>query len=473
MENNIENLEHNDNAKLHEQILDFYCGGVYENYATRCLEFYHQKRKIFRWLFAGKDRIKLSISDEEAVNFFFSHNQQFQSLFYKTSEFLHQMNSQMPSQEIKLAIFKNKIMHDKNLYKFTKFYNRFVKTESDPEVDFQSFYDKLKTAECVLSINPMDFLGASENSSFSSCLSIDSCHHTSTTAYLRDDITIMTYTTDGSKKLGRQFIYFDNYFIILGNIYGSISRPLQEKIRKLVEKKYAKYLGVPNKWVISQNKTIEEDHLYNCGHGSSDDHNEHSVYFDQQVCAAIRHKENTKDFSDLGLEFEEGLDRYGDDTSSGYLGLTYCSCCNDAIEGESTYTEDGEVCDYCLNNYFTYCSECERYYHENTTMFYIEDENQYVCESCYYDDGEYGFCEKTECYYSRDKLVEVIDSDGNCVNVHKDFAEENYYFCEICERYFEEPTTETNDSFLVCDLCLEKDYELIEGKYEFKARQVA
>jgi hypothetical protein len=190
------------------------------------------------------------------------------------------------------------------------------------------------------------------------------------------------------------------------------------------------------------------------------------------VNAAIRQKDHTHDFGSLSLEFEDGLDRYGDDTNSGYLGLTYCSCCDDAIEGESTYTVDGEVCDYCLNNYYTYCYECERYHNENTSMYYIEDEHHYVCESCY-DEGDYGFCEKTECYYSREKLVEVIDRDGNSITVHKDHADENYYFCEICERYFEEPTTETNESFLVCDLCLDKNYELIDGKYEFKTRQVA
>ncbi|MDP8269439.1 MAG: hypothetical protein P9L97_11995 [Candidatus Tenebribacter davisii] len=471
MDSNIDNTEHDNNAKLHQQILDFYNAGVSDNYATRCVEFYHQKRKSFRWLFEGKDRIKLSISDEEAIDFFFTYNQQFQSLFYGISEFFHQMNSQMPSQEIKLAIFKNRIQYDKNEYKFTKFYNRFVKTESDPEVDFQAFYDKLKTAEVVLSIHPMDFLRASENSSFSSCLSLDSCHHTSTTAYLRDSITIMAYTTDGSKKLGRQWIYFDGYYVVLGNIYGSISRPLQEKIRKLIEEKYAKHLGIANKWVISRGKTIEEENLCNCGHGSND-HGEYAVYFDQEVNSAIRHKEKTHGFDNLDLEFEEGMDRYGDDTSSGYLGLTYCSCCNDAIEGESTYTEDGEVCDYCLNNYYSYCSECERYHHENTTMNFIEDENNYLCESCY-DEGDYGFCEKTECYYTRDKLVEVIESDGTLITVHEDYAAENYHFCDICERFFENPTTETADGFCVCGLCLEKDYELVEGSYEFKTRQVA
>jgi len=171
---------------------------------------------------------------------------------------------------------------------------------------------------------------------------------------------------------------------------------LQNKIRELIESKYAEHLQVSNRWVISRDKEISDDLVDNCGHNNNS-HDDFSVYFDLNLAASIRHKEKTYDFGNLGLEFEDGLDRYGDDTNSGYLGLTYCSCCENAIEEESTYTEDGEVCDYCLNNYYSYCSECERYYHENITMYYIENEHQYVCESCY-DEGNYGFCEKTECY---------------------------------------------------------------------------
>ncbi|MCF8346831.1 MAG: hypothetical protein K9G38_06435 [Bacteroidales bacterium] len=469
--NDHENSDHTANAALKKEILEFYSGGVSNYYAERCIDFYHQKKKAFNWLFDGEDRIKLSVSDEEAAMYFFDHNPDFQHLVNKTVEFLYKEDFPLLVEDVKLAIYRNKITFQKNVYKFTKFYNRYVRTENDPEFDFQRFYDRLKTAECVISIHPMDFIGASEDSSFSSCLAIDSCHHTATTAYLRDDFTVMAYTTDGKKKIGRQFIYFDCFYIIMGNIYGAISKPLQEKIRKYIEEKYAKYLEVSNKWVISRNKTISEDNLYNCGH-SNNDHGEFSVYFDQAVSAAIRYKEKTDNFDDLSLDFEDGLDRYGDSTSSGYIGLRYCSCCEETVDGELTYTEDGEVCDYCLNNYYTYCYECERYYYENTPMYYIEDENHHICESCY-NDNDYGFCEKTEAYYSRDKLMEVIDSDGNLMIVHEDYAAEHFHFCDSCEKYFEKSTTETSDGFCVCNLCLDKDYELIDGSYEFKSRQVA
>ena len=263
--------------------------------------------------------------------------------------------------------------------------------------------------ECVLSIHPLDFLGASENSSFSSCLSIDSCHHTATTAYLRDDFTIIAYTTINDRKIGRQWIYFNDYYIIMGNHYGSISLPVQEKIRKFIEKKYALHLRVPNRWLVARNRTISEDCLNNCGHNDND-HAEYAVYFDMDVNASIRHKEKTTGFNDLYLDFYDGLDRNGDDADSGHLELTYCACCEEPIEGELTYTEDGPVCEYCLSENYTFCHECERYFYEEHSMYYIEDEGHYICKSCY-ENGDYGYCEMTETYYSKEKLAELVQSD--------------------------------------------------------------
>ena len=454
---------------LHEQILDFYDGAVENYYADRCIEFYHNKRRKFSWLFGDKDRIKISISNSEAVDFFFAHNSDFQKLYYDTLEFLEKMDSSLSIVDLKLAIFKNRILHEKNQYKFSKFYNRYVKPEERPEFNFQNFYDKLKTADCVLSINPLDILGASENSSFSSCLAIDSCHHTATSAYLRDEITIMAFTTDGSKKLGRQWIYFNGNYIIMGNIYGAISSPLQNKIREFIEAKYAKHLQVPNRWVISRDTEISDDRVDNCGHNNNS-HDDYSVYFDLTV-TALRHKERTSGFENLYLEFEEGLDKYGDDTSSGRLGLRYCTCCNESIDGESTYTNDGEVCDYCLNEHYTFCNDCEQYYHENHDMYYIEDLHCYICQNCY-DIGNYGYCEITEVYYSTDKLVEVIQNDGTIMHVNSDYAEDHYQICDSCGKYHEDPLTQIDEDEFICNECL-RSYEFVDGSYVLVSEHAA
>jgi hypothetical protein len=460
-----------DNNKLHQEILDFYSGAVEDNYAERCIEFYEQKKKNFAWLFGDNDRIKLSVSDTEAVDFFFTHNPEFRYLYDTTSEFLRKMNLPVSVPELQTAIFKNRISYEKNQYKFSKFYNKVVKTENNKDINFQDFYDKLKTAECIISIHPLDFIGASANSSFSSCLAIDSCHHTATTAYLRDDITIMAYTTIGGRKLGRQWIYMSEYYIVMGNIYGCITHPIQEKIRTLIESKYAEHLNVQNIWKISKGKIIEEDCVNNCGHNSND-HSDYAVYFDLSVNALIRHKIRTSDFHDLLLDFSDGLDKNGDDTSSGHLEVNYCDCCNESIDGDGNYTEDGYVCDHCLNEHYTYCSDCERYFYENVSIYYIENEHQYVCESCY-ENGNYGFCEETEVYYSSDQLVEAVRSDGSTIYITREYAEGQYYFCDACESFHEEPMTQTDDDDYVCSECLEEDYELIDDSYVLKSGQAA
>jgi len=461
----------NDREILHKQILDFYDGAVDDHYAFRCLEFFEQKKKQFSWLFGDQDRIRFNVSETDAANYFHYHNVNFRSLFDETDKFLKEINSPVAPLDLELAIFKNRIRYKKNDFKFTKFYHRFIKTEEKEAPDFQDLYDKLKTVECVLSIHPLDFLGASENSSFSSCLSIDSCHHTATTAYLRDDFTIMAYTIIDEKKIGRQWIHFKGYYIIMGNIYGCISLPVQEKIRKFIEEKYALHLKIPNRWLVARNRTISEDNVSNCGHGSND-HSDYSVYFDLTVNAAIRHKEKTTGFEKLCLDFYEGLDRHGDDTEFGHLNVTYCSCCDQLIEGENNHTDDGPVCDSCLNDYYTYCYDCENYFNENHSMYYIEDEDHFICESCY-ESGDYGFCEMTDKYYCRDNLVELLQSDGTTILVNEDHAEKHYYKCDICERYHEEPLIQVVDDNFVCDKCLEENYELIDGSYVLKEEQAA
>ena len=317
----------------------------------------------------------------------------------------------------------------------------------------------------------MDFISASEKCSYTSCLAIDSCHHTACTAYLRDDFTIMIYTKMGDRKIGRQWIYFNNYYIIFGRVYGAISLPLQEKIREFIEQKYADYKNVSNQWVLKKDYQIEEHHLENCGH-SSNDHDDYSVYFDQKAKAVIRHKHTTNDFDDLLLTFEDGIDKEGDDADTGKLFTTLCVCCEDRIHGDGNSTDDGIVCDECLNANYHYCADCETYYHyETNETYYIEGEDFYVCEYCY-DKGEYFYCEKTEQYWSEDEMEELILINGSRLKVNRDWAEKNAYYCHSCETYHQDPLEIVNYDY-ICDECLDEYYVEINGGYQLKTDQVA
>ena len=55
---------------LHEQIIDFYDAGVESYYADRVIEFHKEKKRNFAWLFGDEDRIWITITDDESVDFF-------------------------------------------------------------------------------------------------------------------------------------------------------------------------------------------------------------------------------------------------------------------------------------------------------------------------------------------------------------------------------------------------------------------
>jgi len=461
----------NNEEKLKDKILSFYDYEVDDQYAERVVEFAKNKLKAFNWLFKDSQRIELSISDEEAAEYFYSNNYAFSKLYDLTKKFFQLQNLEI-MQNLKLAIFKNRILYQKNTYKFSKFYRLFLcEKDTSKAINIQQFYDKLKTANCMISIHPMDFISASERCSYNSCYAIESCHHTGCTAYLRDNITIMVYTRMGERKIGRQWIYFNNYYIVFGRIYGAISLPLQDKIRAFIEQKYAEYKNISNTWILKKDYDIEEHHLENCGH-SSNDHEEYSVYFDQQVSAIVRHKQETENFNGLYLTFEDGLDKDGYDTSDGKLFTTCCVCCEERIDGEGNSTNDGVVCDDCLNSNYTYCEDCETYYHSDSQdMYFIEGEDIHLCETCY-DQGDYFYCEKTEQYWSTDQKVELTLYNGSRIEVSRDWANDNAYFCHYCETCHEEPLEIVDDEY-ICEDCLEEYYVEIDGEYYSKADQVA
>jgi len=417
--------------KLKEEIVGFYDGAVTEIFAEKLIDYYRQKKEKFRWLFGDNDRIELEISEEEAINYFFSNNYLFSSLYWRVDAFIRQENEIMSDMELKRAIYRNRITYQKNIYKFTKFFHRYIEKDCEEnKVDFQHFYDTLKTAKCIISIHPLDFISASENSSYSSCYAKDSCHHTGCTAYMRDDHTIIAYTKIGNRKIGRQWIYFAGYYIIMGRIYGSISKPIELSLRTMLEENYARHLNLPNSWVYSTEKVVDSDCIYNAGH-EKNCHCDYAVYFDLEAAAMIRHKEKTGDFYGIDLEFEDGIDRWGDDTSEGHMTFDYCYHCNRSLSDEGTYVNDDLVCDYCLGEYYFWCEECESYHHIDNSSYYIEDLRYQICRDCY-DSGDFAECEQTETYWTADKMVTVILEDGEEILVSCEYAEEHYQQCDEC-----------------------------------------
>ena len=48
----------------------------------------------------------------------------------------------------------------------------------------------------------------------------------------------------------------------------------------------------------------------------------------------------------------------------------------------------------------------------------------------------------------------LIQSDRTIILVNADYAESIFYRCDICEKYPEEPLTQVDEGYLVCNKCL-------------------
>jgi hypothetical protein len=123
---------------------------------------------------------------------------------------------------------------------------------------------------------------------------------------------------------------------------------------------------------------------------------------------------------------------------------TSCSHCGDYTE-ETTETENGDVCDYCLRNHYTLCEDCDTYVRNTHTT-----ENGEVCESCYDD---YSCCEVCN------EMVRNLNTtqDGEvCDGCYEDYSE-----CEDCGEYTRKPNSVSggcevcNDCFLYYEKCPE------------------
>jgi len=89
-------------------------------------------------------------------------------------------------------------------------------------------------------------------------------------------------------------------------------------------------------------------------------------------------------------------------------------------------------------------------------MYYIEDEEIHLCETCY-DQDDYFFCEKTEQYWSYREKVMLKLYNSSQIEVNRTWAEDNAYQCHHCESYHEGPLEIVDDEY-ICDECLEEYY---------------
>ncbi len=112
---------------------------------------------------------------------------------------------------------------------------------------------------------------------------------------------------------------------------------------------------------------------------------------------------------------------------------SYCECCESRFhEHDVTWvdSEDGYVCDRCLERDFTWCDYCKDYHRDDYTT-YVDSVGESVCDNCL--DNHFEYCEDCEEYFESDEMISVNGGEKyvceDCIG--------DYECCKDCGEYFE------------------------------------
>ncbi len=361
--------------------------------------------------------------------------------------------------------------------------------------DFQRLYaqfaDEL-TAKKIsfklyVSINPAHFLTMSNPKGDNRGQTLTSCHSFNSTeydyncgcsGYARDDVSFIVFTvadpmvpeTFNNRKTTRQiFAYRPGSGLLLqsrmynteGGTYGAVAD--SKLYRDLVQREISMLEGVPNLWKTHSSFGDYSDYV-EAGDGFGGYCDWTYDNFDGHISfRADCDVENVDPLEvgtyglcvQCGCEIDHGMYCTDCENSSRY----YCDRCEERCS--ETFTVHGrngdelEVCERCLNDYYTYCEQCHEYY-DNDLVEYVD--GNYYCDDCLHE-----YCEEcADCgeWHKRDNMTLVHDSQGREQYVCEDCLDE-YFRCDECNEYF--PCDETctvykadGSTIYVCEDCSTK-----------------
>lgn len=133
----------------------------------------------------------------------------------------------------------------------------------------------------------------------------------------------------------------------------------------------------------------------------------------------------------------------------GGLGGYQCENCGNRVNEDDIY-DDGEgnsYCEYCFNENFTYCPDCDDTIHITDTIF-IQDKEIYVCQYC--ADKHYYRCYDCGDYHTLDDM-QIFNDESYCESCFGEVAD----YCENCnETFCIEDLTFIDDSGPLCADCV-------------------
>lgn len=311
----------------------------------------------------------------------------------------------------------------------------------------------------VLSLNPLDYLTMSFGNSWASCHTIDKenvrempdsysgAYSSGTMSYMLDPSSMVLYTVDKSyegneywnqDKINRQMFHWGEDKLVQGRLYpqaNDYNGEAYKPYRNIVQEIISTIFGFDNLWKLK--KGTEHASEYIISHGT---HYRDYHHYGGCTLSIVRGSENTNTFvvgarpicidcgerhsiessincchsghycASCGDEIDPDDDDYYEIDGDYYHRecLHYCYHCDEYITDDTTYIPSlgREVCDRCLSEYYTFCSDCDEY-HYNDDVVYVPSVGRYVCTDCL--STEYARCGRCGEYHLREDLVTVSD----------------------------------------------------------------
>ena len=130
-----------------------------------------------------------------------------------------------------------------------------------------------------------------------------------------------------------------------------------------------------------------------------------------------------------------------------------CARCGELIRrDDATDTNDGYVCEECLDLHYAFCEDCETYY-DVDEMNYIDSEERYVCDNCL--DENYTRCERCGEWHRNDDMYTVIvDEEGSTEEWCQSCSDWNTWICDECgNRFSDDVEREYDGDECICLEC--------------------
>lgn len=343
----------------------------------------------------------------------------------------------------------------------------------DYNKEFAKYADSLNPLvvrrHTVLSINPLDYLTMSFGNSWSSCHSIDKNNKrglprsyrgefsSGTLSYMLDETSMVLYTVDKSyngndywnqPKINRQMFHYGEDKLVQGRLYpqdNDVNPSEYEPYRNLVQEIMSIIFGFPNLWKLNKDSYYIKDHTTSYG-----THYRDYVMYKNCTISTIKDTDNQETVA-IGADpicIMCGERHNFSNNISCCARYVTCKHCGNKIDSDNAiYVNDEPYCEDCVY----WCDMCEEY-HVGDNYHYIEDEDLYVCDSCF---NEYfSYCDKCNKLERASDLIYIGSED---VNICRECFDDHYDYCIECGEYHHNDNMrQLENGTMVCESCYKK-----------------